>query len=367
MKISRPTLFLDESKCRKNIQEMVLKAKKHNLKFRPHFKTHQSAVIGKWFKDFGVNFISVSSVEMAIYFSNNGWNYITIAFPFNQLEIDEINKLAQQIKLNILLVSSESIEFLKKNLKNKIGFYIEVDTGYHRSGIRAENINEIDLILNQSKDFPFLDFKGFLTHSGNSYYAKSQKEISQIHHESLQQMTKLKSMYLSRFPKLELSIGDTPCCSLINDFAGIDEIRPGNFVFYDIMQYNLGSCSIEQIALALACPVVAKNQELNEIIIYGGAVHLSKEFIMQNDSKCFGYIVRLRKDGWEKPLKNTSITSLSQEHGIIKTTDEEFDRINIGDIIGVLPVHSCLTANLMKQYLTLNEEVIHHMQKTAKC
>ncbi len=363
MKITRPILLLDKEKCRKNIQEMVLKAKNHNLKFRPHFKTHQSAGIGRWFKDFGVNSITVSSVEMAEYFSQNGWNDITIAFPFNQLEIDEINKLAQQIKLNILLVSSESIEFLKINIKNEIGFYIEVDTGYHRSGIRAENINEIDLILNQSKDFPFFDFKGFLTHSGNSYQAKSQKEISQIHHESLQKMTNLKSRYLAKFPKLELSIGDTPCCSLMNNFAGIDEIRPGNFVFYDIMQYQLGSCSIEQIAVALACPVVAKNQELNEIIIYGGAVHLSKEYILQNGLKCFGYIVSLRKNGWEKPLKNTFITSLSQEHGIIKTTDEEFNKINIGDIIGVLPVHSCLTANLMKQYVTLDGEIIPHMQK----
>ncbi len=298
---------------------------------------------------------------MAVYFSQNGWNDITIAFPFNQLEIEDINKLAQRINLNILLVSSDSIEFLKKNLKNKIGFYIEIDTGYHRSGIQSENIKEIDSILDQSKDFPLLDFKGFLTHSGHSYHAKSKKEISQIHHESLQKMTNLKSRYLSQFPKLELSIGDTPCCSLMNDFTEIDEIRPGNFVFYDVMQYQLGSCSIEQIAAALACPVVDKNQKRKEIIIYGGAVHLSKEYILQNGSKCFGYIVRLRKDGWEKPLKNTFLTSLSQEHGIIQTTDEEFDKINIGDIIGVLPVHACLTANLMKQYLTLDDEIIPHM------
>ncbi len=365
MKITRPTLVLDESRCFQNIQEMVLKAKNHNLKFRPHFKTHQSAEIGNWFKIFEVNSITVSSVEMAEYFSNNGWKDITIAFPFNQLEINKINELAQQISLNILLVSSESIKFIKENLKGKIGFYIEVDTGYHRSGIRSENINDIDSILSQSKDCSLLDFKGFLTHSGNSYYTKSLKEISQVHYNSLQKMIKLKSRYLSQFPSLELSIGDTPCCSMMNDFAGIDEIRPGNFVFYDVMQFVLGSCSIEQIAIALACPVVAKNQEFNEIIIYGGAVHLSKEYILQNGLKCYGHIVKFRKNGWEKPHENTFIASLSQEHGIIKTTDEEFDKFNIGDIIGVLPVHACLTANLMKQYVTLDGEIIPHMQATT--
>jgi len=33
----------------------------------------------------------------------------------------------------------------------------------------------------------------------------------------------------------------------------VDEIRPGNFVFYDLMQYRIGSCSVGQIAVAMAC------------------------------------------------------------------------------------------------------------------
>ena len=35
------------------------------LSFRPHFKTHQSAEIGSWFRDFGVTRITVSSRESA--------------------------------------------------------------------------------------------------------------------------------------------------------------------------------------------------------------------------------------------------------------------------------------------------------------
>ena len=112
MKISKPTLLLDLQKCKNNIQRMVEKAKKNNLIFRPHFKTHQSIQIGEIFKEFGIDEITVSSVEMAQYFADAGWNNITIAFPFNPLEITEIEKLANKIKLNILISSSDSAEKL---------------------------------------------------------------------------------------------------------------------------------------------------------------------------------------------------------------------------------------------------------------
>ena len=65
-------------------------------------------------------------------------------------------------------------------------------------------------------------------------------------------------------------------------------------------------------------------------------------------------IVKLHEKGWDKPLSDTYISSLSQEHGIIQTTDENFEHFNIGETIGVIPVHSCLTANLMNHYTTLD-------------
>ena len=63
--ITRPTLLLDEVQAVKNIIYMVSKSKAHGKQFRPHFKTHQSAEIGGWFRKAGVKTITVSSVSMA--------------------------------------------------------------------------------------------------------------------------------------------------------------------------------------------------------------------------------------------------------------------------------------------------------------
>ncbi|MEO1255440.1 MAG: amidophosphoribosyltransferase, partial [Bacteroidota bacterium] len=57
------------------------------------------------------------------------------------------------------------------------------------------------------------------------------------------------------------------------------------------------------------------------------------------------------------------VSRLSQEHGIIKLSKEEISQINVGDIIGILPVHSCLSADLQGHYLSTKGEVIEKMKK----
>ncbi len=351
MQILRPTLLLDKNKCIKNIEQMVKKAGKYKLAFRPHFKTHRSAEIANWYKKYGVDKCTVSSVEMAKYFAANGWNDITIAFPVNILEINTINEIAYEINLNLLVESSEVIDFLGENLKSNIGIFVKIDTGYHRTGVDVNNIELVKSLVNLINTKDKLSFNGFLTHSGNTYQSKSTDEILEIHEKSRLQLLNLK-LKLNLKVNALISIGDTPLCSLSDSFEGVDEIRPGNFVFYDVMQSYIGSCTLDQIAVCVACPVVSKNKERNEVVIYGGSVHLSKESFKTEDKIIYGIVVEVFEDSW-KPIKGSYVKSLSQEHGILHIPEEYFNSFNIGSVIGILPVHSCLTVGLMQKYKIL--------------
>ena len=106
--ISKPTMLLNAETTRRNIARMAQKARGAGIRFRPHFKTHQSAAIGEWFRAQGVTAITASSLEMAEYFANAGWDDITVAFPVNVREMDTINRLAQRIELNLLVEAPES-------------------------------------------------------------------------------------------------------------------------------------------------------------------------------------------------------------------------------------------------------------------
>lgn len=357
--ITKPTLILDKDRCLGNISRMQEKARNSNVHFRPHFKTHQSAYIGNWFRRLGIHSITVSSAGMAKYFSAYGWRDITIAFPVNLLEMNLLSELANEVSLNVIVDSTEVLPFLEGGLNYQVGVFIEIDTGDHRTGVIWKDTSTIDRILEHLAVSVKLRFKGFLTHSGHTYHADSPETIRDIYQDTVQKLKYLKGLYVESWPDLILSIGDTPSCSLVEDLSGVDEMRPGNFVFYDLMQYSLGSCTLDQIAVAVACPVVGRSLARNEVIVYGGANHFSKDFLFRsNGERIYGYAVLFEDDGWSRPINGCFLADLKQEHGIIRTTKEIVEELRIGDVIGILPVHSCLTATLLKGYQTLDGENI---------
>lgn len=359
-----PTLLLDKTKCLANISAMAEKALKNNLIFRPHFKTHQSHEVGRWFREFGVTKITASSLKMAEYFANDDWKDITVAFPLNVHETDRIKKLAEKITLNLLIVSPDNVARLGSEVKLSINIFIEVDLGYHRTGVSPDDTKTIDAILGQLKKYKQLHFAGFLGHAGHSYKAAgNKKKILSIHKASTDIMVSLKKKYKKQYPDMIVSIGDTPTCTVAESFEGIDEIRPGNMVFYDAVQHQIGSVTLDLVAVAMACPIVAKYPKQKEVVVYGGAVHFSKDFMtLPNGKLTYGKVVPLTENGWSTEETGMYVKGLSQEHGIIHAEKDKIEKLKIGDFIGILPIHSCLTADVMKSYLTLEGKRITMMQ-----
>ncbi|MEY3322747.1 MAG: hypothetical protein RLZZ417_2330 [Bacteroidota bacterium] len=358
MKITKPELLIDEALCKANIRAMYARCIEKKVSFRPHFKTHQSIEIGQWFKEAGVSKIAVSSLSMAEYFSNN-WMDILVAFPANILEIDLINDLAERIELSLLVESVETVEFLSDKVLFPINMYLKIDAGYHRTGINYENYELIDTILDRINQTKNLNFTGFLTHSGNTYGCKGKEEVNRIHLINKNRFIQLKKRYITAYPNLILSYGDTPSASIADDFDGIDEMRPGNFVCFDVTQVHIGSCDFNQIAVVLACPVVAIHKERSELIIYGGAIHLSRDEVKWEDKGViYGLIAEKLSSGWGAPIKNAYLSSLSQEHGKIKMPEDELWKYKVGDVIYIYPVHSCLTISSMRGFMDLKGKKI---------
>lgn len=349
--ILKPTLVVSRERVIRNIRKMAEKAKTSGVRFRPHFKTHQSAAVGEWFREFGVEHITVSSLEMARYFASHGWRDVTIAFPLNIREIEKINELAKKIRLHLLVESRETVHLLKEYAAAELNLWIKIDAGSRRTGIPWDHFVEIAALATEIQTSPRLHLQGLLTHAGHTYRAASPGEIREIYRETVLRMQAAREhLALQGFSHLEISVGDTPACSLVDDFTGVDEIRPGNFVYYDLMQLQLGACREDEIAAAVACPVVAKHPGRGEIVLYGGAVHLSKEFITDREGrKLFGYIASPRRDGWGKFVENTFVAALSQEHGIVKTEQNVLSQIQVGSLLMVVPVHSCLAADLLRK------------------
>ena len=295
------------------------------------------------------------------YFAENGWRDITIAFPVNVRQMSEINQLAGEIQLGLLIESLDSLEYLAGFLDFPVRVWIKVDPGSNRTGIHWENIDLILQIARRAQSTGKILLMGVLAHAGHTYHTNTAEEVCRIHSESMNRLLTLNNELAARgMTGMEISTGDTPSCSLCEDFGGTNEIRPGNFVFYDVQQLMIGSCTAEQISVALACPVVASHPERKELVIYGGAVHLSKDTFFENGRTKYGLVAFPTLNEWGKPVEKAYVARLSQEHGIIHM-ENGLEKIKIGDLLCILPAHSCLTVTLMKDYMTLDGRLIHTM------
>lgn len=340
----RPALLLDVERCKRNIKNMSRKVKSSGCEFRPHFKTHQSQAIGKWFRGEGVSGITVSSTEMALYFSQDGWDDITIAFPFYPGMLTQLQLLEKSTELRLFINSEDDLDLLNRDLINNFKVYIEIDTGSGRSGIPVSDSSKIRSLINKMSESGKAHFHGFYVHDGRTYTARGSDEILSIIQPSIDALLELKAEYSDA----KISIGDTPTASVLNKFEGIDELTPGNFVFYDWTQVQIGSCSINEVALFVQLPVAQPIQG-SKAIVHGGAVHLSKDTIQIDGKQSYGQAIDFSETDIHV-IDGSYLSALSQEHGTLSSYQSNRSK----QFVTICPVHSCLTANLFECYYDLD-------------
>ena len=350
----RPIAVIDVNKCKANIRKMAQRAAERNLRYTPHFKTHQSMEIGSWYRDEGVDSIQVSSPGMANYFIDQGWKSIAIAFPLSPSILPQIDDLASRVNLTVFINSTETAKIAGKSLQNPVTVFTELDCGFNRSGIPAEDSAQIEKLLNEINKHSKLRFYGFYVHDGRTYQCRGADEVVNTINPVFEKLSAVKKKY----PEAIIRLGDTPSCSLLNDFGVVSEISPGNNVFYDLMQVQIGSCSYDNLAMAVVCPVAEVHSQSNRAILYGGAVHFSKESIRMNNLACYGQVVRFENQNFGEPVTEAILTGLAQEHGILHLPEILSAKLKPGDYLALYPVHSCLTANLFSHYLTTDGERI---------
>lgn len=350
--ITEPVPVVWKSRALANLRRMAAKASAGRVRFRPHFKTHQSVEIGQWFAEAGIEAITVSSPRMARMFARRGWTDITIAVPLNPHCSDIYNDLARKVALHLLADSAEAVELLSPGIRRRVGLWIEIDSGQHRTGIDPSDgptLVETAESIRRNRHF---HLEGLLTHAGHAYRVQSETRgdsaLPAIYRQTLQQMDAARQTLQNEgFAPLQISVGDTPTCSTVEDFGEVDEIRPGNFLFYDLMQLQIGACSEEDIALAIACPVISRAPQRGELVVHGGAVHLSKDTVTWQGKPVYGRIAEICDCGWSPLHPNVYVHSLTQEHGVVRANRDWIAQRRVGDMLMIIPAHSCLAADAL--------------------
>lgn len=349
--IDSPTLLLDRNRALRNLRRMHTRVSSAGAGFRPHFKTHQSRAVGRWYRDEGIDRITVSSIAMAEYFAEDGWDDILVAFPLNPPALSRYRALAERCHLATLVDNPQALEALGESPVPGLDLYVDIDSGYGRTGIPLGQDGRIEALVTTIDATPGAEFRGFYCHPGDTYHHANAVERAAIHRQTTDGLQALRQRFSQHEPAVLM--GDTPGCSTAKAFPGIDEVTAGNFIFYDLVQASLGACTEDDIAVAMACPVVGHYPERSEIVIHGGSVHFSKDALQIGGQSVFGKLATADGAGWRVMETPRYLGSVSQEHGIIRLPADEMENYRIGDTVIILPVHSCLTADAMGGYRDL--------------
>lgn len=354
--ITSPTLLISEARVRRNLRRMTERAKRNGLAFRPHFKTHQSEEVGEWCREYGVTEVSVTSLRMAREFVGWGWEKITIAMPVNPREFAEIRALAEAAEISIFLTDTGTAGRLQEEVSSPLSYFIELNAGYGRTGVEIEDLKTIAGIIGASGHH---GCRGFYVHSGHTYNAANQEEIARIHENMLGKIAVFKRQLPEHGQSLtlvpvrnrlaqtfEFAIGDTPACSTQENFTNVTSIGPGNFIYYDLVQSDLGSCATDDIAVCLAAPLIQVFAERGEAVVHAGWVQLGKDILPDGT---YGRLVYLSEDGnRSKIIPDAAVVKLSQEHGTVRLPADKLKGLKPGDLIGILPVHACAMVHGMR-------------------
>ncbi|HVT03894.1 MAG TPA: alanine racemase [Thermoanaerobaculia bacterium] len=347
-----PCFLVDLPTVERNTRIMREKAFRSGVRLRPHVKTHKTVEGARVQLGAASGPITVSTMAEAEFFAAADFRDVTYAVPIAADKFQRALALASRIDHLGLLVEGEesfsALESFAMSQRARFEVFLKIDCGYHRAGVDPESEETMRLIqrITQSEG---VVFKGLLTHAGHSYHAHNREELLVTAREEVRSVAELsRRMKAGGLPDVITSIGSTPTMSVSDTIDNVDEIRPGNYIFFDAFQAAIGSCAIDDCGVSVLTSVIGKNELQGKLLIDAGALALSKDRGADHLSPDFSYGLVADLDLGLLPFR---ITALSQEHGIL-IAPEGFDlsRFPVGAKLRVLPNHSCLTAAMFDVY-----------------
>ncbi len=334
--LETPALIVDLDVLQRNIHSLAAYCKKHDLKLRPHTKTHKVPAIARMQVAAGATGITVAKVGEAEVMASAGLDDILIAYPLvGSSKWERAARLARDRKLMVSLDSLEAAEGLSEaanRLGSTIRLLVEFDVGMNRCGIQSvvgwlRVVKAIDML-------PGLEFSGLMFYPGHIWnppdeQAGALEPISQIIEEI---RTELNKVGLSCDV---VSGGSTPTAYNSHLVRGLTEIRPGTYVYNDMNETRGGFSGLDDCALRVTVTVVS-NAVAGRAMIDGGSKTFSGDRLISGDRQGFGLIT-------EYP--NIQFTAMSEEHGHLDLT-ESAHHPAVGERLTIIPNHVCPCVNM---------------------
>ncbi len=353
-----PAVLIDRAKAIRNLDRMQAAASANGIRLRPHTKTHKSPVVARWQLDRGAIGICCAKLGEAEVFADAGFTDIRLPYPINPSNADRVIALLDRTRLSFIVDHLEVARQWSDAMTRAgrtVDILVKVDVGFHRCGIDPDTRETLPTITSIAA-LKGLNFRGLLSHAGQTYHAHSEDELKVMAVAEARCMGDIaERCKKAGLPVDEVSAGATPPARFSIAHKEFTEYRPGNYVYFDRTQVALGAATIDDCALTVMATVVSKPAK-DRIILDSGSKTLTNDGARGfTPAPGFGHVV-----GHD----NLTIERLSEEHATVKVTGTT--PLEPGDRVRIIPNHSCVVSNLVDQAWLVDGDTVEPLLIAAR-
>lgn len=342
--ISTPMPVIDEDRVAANILKAQTYLNGHGKAFRPHIKTHKIPAIARQQIEAGAIGINCQKVSEAEVFAEAGFDDILITYNIlGAAKLSRLKALNARIgRLSVVADSAATIAGLASTFDTQrpLAVLVECDTGAKRCGVQTPQaaVNLAEMI----HAVPGLVFKGILTYPAPGGAEKVESFIRQT----------VELLAAKNMDCPIRSSGGSPDFYAAHLVPSATEHRAGTYVYNDRSMLRAGHCTPDDLAMHVLATVVSR-PTADRAVLDCGSKALTSDLLGFSD---YGLI-----EGFE----GAKIISLSEEHAVVDLTECVSAGPEIGDMVKVVPNHTCVVSNLFDKMVFHRNGVVTRVEDVA--
>jgi D-serine deaminase-like pyridoxal phosphate-dependent protein len=338
--IETPALLVDLDVLERNLRRVADYTQKHGLRLRPHTKTHKSPRIGRRQLDLGAAGLTVAKVGeaevMLAAMPDSGAGDLLVAYPvIGRGKLERLMAVARRARVTVSLDSLAAAQQLSEAAQAAgvtIGVLAETDAGMGRVGV-SPGTELLDLARG-------IERLAGLSFEGITFYPGHIKDNGEQSKKALAALGGLLQSILGDFRRAGIQVrivsgGSTPSLYHSHEVQGLNEIRPGTYVYNDWNTFASGACTEDECAAMLLMTVVSTARP-GQIIVDGGSKTFSSDRSAGPVEATFGHVVEAPAAVFHK---------MNEEHGYVDIT-QCGRKFEIGERLRIIPNHICVAVNL---------------------
>ncbi len=329
--LDTPALLVDLDIMERNLSRVSDYCSVHGLRLRPHTKTHKSILIARQQLALGASGLTVAKTSEAEVMLGAEPRDLLVAFPvIGESKLRRLAAVAGLTRVTVALDSTEAARQLSDCAVRsgvRFGVLVEVDVGLGRVGVPPSDALALARFV---AALPGLDWRGVTFYPGH---------IKDREPEKLAALSELVGCMVAGFtaagmkPEI-VSGGSTPTLYQSHEIEGLNEIRPGTYVFNDLNTVAAGACTLDDCAASVLVTVVSR-AGAGKMIVDGGSKTFSSDWL-SSGGPGFGRV---------REAPGAVFHKMNEEHGFVDLSRAERG-FEIGEKVRIVPNHVCVAVNL---------------------